>query len=391
MPKIQGNRIFFSWEPHPSLLTDSSYWIEYIDLKEIRIRSEALLEAYLPIFLAFSFLGDVTFILPGSVAPRVLETWKKTCFDTSLALSKRPACVEFVAQEESIISHVQEAPESENSGLKETALLLGGGSESLLTLARLLKKGIAPILISLWGPGWNGSDPEVNEDRFTLEEKLKKQEGLRIVRIHTNIRHLFDHEKFKPYLRTKTFIIDAALFLPITLSAVLPVAEQLRVCTIVSGNEKENRDSIYSCSPEMAKNLRCLGRQATYYSFLEDLEKIKIIKELHIMHPSIAQHQYSCWKSVHERWCLKCEKCVRNYIIYKIIGVEPKTVGMDEEKLLQNLRNNIGVIKKRIRQDGTVRGEWSAIREEATNQNKKEIVNIINSFYKPFFLQRFFK
>jgi len=385
-PKIEGNRLFLSWEPH-YLLTDSNYWLEYAGSKELHCQPDALLEAYLPICLAFSLLGDVAISLPGPLAPHVLETWKRVCCDTSLALSKRTSRIEF------IIPDSQETLSPEKANLKETALLFGGGSESLLTLAHLLEKKISPYLVSLWGAGWQGSDPVTNHARFVLEEQLCQEFGLRIFRVRTNIRRLFDNNKnFKPYLPRGAFIINAALFLPINISVLLPVAEQLNLREIVSGNEKESSLELgcYSLSYRMTKNLNTPGKYVKYYSYLEDLSKVEILRELHHKYPRIGKYQYSCWRSINERWCLNCEKCLRNYLIYKIFDIELSTVGMEEVRILLNLANIIRETKKKCRKHRAFFAEWSGIKKAAIAQNKKEIVKIIDSFCRQSFIKRIF-
>lgn len=382
-PRVEGNKIFLSWEQSP-IFKESSYWIEYVGLKELDCRPEALLEAYLPICIALSFLGEVTIKLPGYVDPVVLETWRKTCTDTSRVLGKRTANIEFIT------SDSNKEYTYENKNFKETALLFGGGSESLLTLAHLLDRKISPYLASLWGEGWIGSDPSLNRERFDLEKELCQEFQLKIIRIQTNARTIFHKKNFKPYLRQKVFIIDAAFMLPINISVLLPVAEQLNIGTIASGNEKEASSDIqvYSLSSEMTRNLNSPGKYVKYYSDLESLPKIEVLKELHQRYPNIARYQYSCFSAINARWCLNCEKCFRNYIIYKIFDIDPMSVGIDEAKILQNFGNNIRIAKEGVRKSKARFKEWSRIKKEAIEQDKKEIVKVINLFYKNILLRK---
>lgn len=375
-PRIEGKRIFLSWEPNP-LFRDPGYWIEYVDLQELHSSPDALLEAYLPVCLAFSVLGDIAIHLPSHIDYRVLECWNKICTDTSRILCKRTARIEFIVPKKMN----EEAPK--NRSFKETALIFGGGSESLLTLARLLDKKISPYLVSLWGEHWSGSNPDINRGRFVLEEKLCQEFKLKIIRIHTNVKTIYDKRKIKPYLRQGVYFVNAALFLPINISVLLPVAEQLNLGTITSGNEMENSLDMhyYSFSSAMIKNLNLCGQYVEYRSHLENLTKIEILKELHIQYPHIAKYQYSCNGSINQRWCLNCEKCLRNYLAYKTLEIDPMTVGMDESKLLENLRNIIRQTKQKIHKCRIMFEEWDGIRREAITQDKKEIINIINSVY----------
>jgi hypothetical protein len=384
-PRIEGNKVFLSWGPSP-LFQEPGYWIEYKGLEKLHCRQDALLEAYLPVCIALSFLGEVTIKLPGYVAPLVLETWKKTCTDTTRVLCKKTATVEFIVPE----PDQGYFPGNENG--KETALLFGGCAESLLTLAHLLDQKISPYLASLWAQGWIGSDPDTNPERFELEEELCREFKLKMIRIHTNARSIFSKKNFKPYVRRKVFLIDAAFILPINISVLLPIAAQLNIGAIVSGNEKECNAGIqlYSLSPEMARNLHSPGRCVNYYSYLENLAKVSVLKELHQKYPHIGKYQYSCYSAIHQRWCLNCEKCFRNYLMFKIFDIDPRTVGMDEAKILQNLESNSRIAGKKTRHDKPIFAFWGGIRKEAIGRNRREIVRIISSFYKNIFLHKIY-
>jgi hypothetical protein len=381
-PRVEANKVFLSWDQSP-IFEESSYWIEYKGLKGLHCRPDALLEAYLPICIALSFLRNVTIKLPGYVDPLVLETWKKVCTDTTGVLCKKTTAVEF------IVPDLAQEYLSDNENRKETALLFGGGSESLLTLAYLLDKKISPYLASLWGDGWIGSDLKTNPERFDLEEELCREFGLKIIRIHTNVRSIFAKKRFKPYLRQKVYLIDAAFSLPIYASVLLPVVEQFNIGTIVSGIEKSLRMGAqhYSLSCEMTRNIHSLSKSVKYYPYLENLMKPDVLKELHKKYPSIAKYQYSCYSATNKRWCLNCEKCFRNYCIFKIFDIDPITVGMDELEILRNLKSIIRIVRKKIGRDEVLFKTWERIREEATRKEKKEIIKSINLFYRKIFLR----
>jgi hypothetical protein len=381
-PRVEANKVFLSWDQSP-IFEESSYWIEYKGLKELHCRPDALLEAYLPICIALSFLGNVTIKLPGYVDPLVLETWKKVCTDTTSVVCKKITEVDF------IVPDLAQGHLCDYENRQETALLFGGGSESLLSLAYLLDKKISPYLVSLWGDGWIGSDLKINPERFALEEKLCREFGLRIIRIQTNIRSIFVKKRFKPYLRQKVYLIDAAFSLPIYASMVLPATEQLNIGTIVSGIEKSLRMGAqhYSLSCEMTQNIHSLSRSVRYYPYLENLMKPDVLRELHKKYPSIAKYQYSCYSAVNKRWCLNCEKCFRNYCIFKIFDIDPASVGMDEAEILRNLEDIVRAVKKKIGSDEVLFKTWGRIREEAVKKEKKGIIKIINLFYRNIFVR----
>lgn len=374
-PRIEGNRVFLSWDDTP-LFEESGYWIEYAGFEKLHCSADALLEAYLPICIALSFLGRVTIKLPVYIDPGVLESWRKICIETTRTLAKRTARLDFVVPDS--VSEVS----STDKEFKKTALLFGGGTESSLTLAHLLDKGIAPYLVSLWLEGWMESNSYLQCDRFDLEQELCREFGLKIIRIHSNVITIFKKKNFKPYQRKKLYIVNAAFSLPIMVSTLLPLAETFSIGQIISGNEEENSYSrhFYSFSKEMTKNLYLLGKHTKYQSHLEDLNKIPIVEELHRKYPKIAKYQYSCFKNGKKRWCLSCAKCFKNYLIYKIIDVNPATVGMEEAQIRRNLPEIIFKLKRRKNKEKYFLMGWELIKKEAAARNKKDIVKIIASF-----------
>ena len=171
-PKVEGNKITFSWD-NEQFLNGSSYTIEYLGLSEIKASPQMLMETYFPICLAFSALGDVEINFPQPFDRSVLTHWQKVLKDSSRKLYKRPCNVTFK-------NTIDNKGQLQNSTGSNTALLFGGGSESLLTLAYFLENKITPILISVWGnDDWPGSDLKLNQDRYKLEELLCKEYGLK--------------------------------------------------------------------------------------------------------------------------------------------------------------------------------------------------------------------
>src|SRR3989338_8856988 len=152
-PVIQGNRVIYSWSPQGPF-TSASYYVEYPDLSEIKSSPGKLAESYLAVCVALAASGEVRLELPVRLDNGVLERWHDLIRIFGRGLFRRPG--------RCLIENGQEPPAYETFPAEKTALFFGGGTESLLALARLLQEGTAPFLISAGGPGWRGSDPELN-------------------------------------------------------------------------------------------------------------------------------------------------------------------------------------------------------------------------------------
>jgi hypothetical protein len=343
-PRVDGGQIVYSWSENP-LLDEEGLWIEYQDIQLQGPISMEHIAPYLPICLAFAVLGRVSVHLPYQIPEVIFRKWIKIIEDTAHAVYKKKKGFR-------LINGTKPLKETMWVGDK-TALLFGGGAEALFTLGHLREENVKPILISYGGPGWDGSDPEINPHKLETESKISKDFGLKIFKIKTSFFELIykPDGDWREYLgHHVTGMISAALFLPFAISAVLPVASQLNILRVVSGNEIENSmDPILYCfSHKSTKNLRNLSSFTYYESYLEDLYRHEIIRDLHLKFPQIAEYQYSCLKNKNKRWCLQCEKCFRNLSILKVHNIPLSRVGISEEEfkrgtplMVQKTRNNI--------------------------------------------------
>lgn len=93
-PRVEGNKIFLSWDSN-DFLKDNSYYIEYLDLTEIKASRQMLMEAYFPICLAFCALGNIEINFPQPFNRSVLDNWEKVFKDTSRRLFNRPYNIKF--------------------------------------------------------------------------------------------------------------------------------------------------------------------------------------------------------------------------------------------------------------------------------------------------------
>ena len=147
IPEIRGNRVIYSWTPTVGF-TDHSYWVEYPHLKSICASPGKLMESCFPLVLAFSALGPLTIQLPVKLPEDLLDRWRNVCSVAGRSLFRYPVSIK--------IENGKRSPEYHSGSYNETALCFGGGTESLLMLSRLQKKGVSPILASFGGPNWLG-------------------------------------------------------------------------------------------------------------------------------------------------------------------------------------------------------------------------------------------
>ncbi|HTL46989.1 MAG TPA: hypothetical protein VL688_02880 [Verrucomicrobiae bacterium] len=336
LPEIKGNRVCFSWSPN-YVFKKNSYWVEYPGIRRITASNGKVAEALFPLCLAFAALG-AEIKLPVKIDEGVLEGWRRVI---SIAAVQNYRRFGFDLTNGPIYPDYQAI-----TGM-QSALCFGGGTESLLTLAHLLNHGEKPVLASFGGPAWSGSNPEKNREKFRMDEQVRGDLGLELLKVRSNFREIIDPNAWKPYLKPGVSMINSVLLLPFFLSFFFPVAEQLGLRRILSGNEKMNFPHEYFCfSPAMTSAYGEIARGLVYEPRLGNQLKEDVCRELYLEHPRLAQYQYSCWKNRGERWCYGCESCLEYYALLKNLGLNPALVGLDENRIRQNRRRLVSAVSR---------------------------------------------
>lgn len=326
-PEIQRNRVVYSWRPKGPF-KESFYWVEYPGVSEIP-PGRRVAEGYFPACVALASLGDVSIKLPVCMGPRVLQDWKHYIDAVSRTCLKKKTDIVFENGEEPPISEVAQ-------GTKK-ALLFGGGTESLLVLSRLLQEKERPILVSVGGPRWAGSDPDKNPAKSEMDQKVCRDLGLELAVIRTNFREVVSDADWDSRMKPRHSITNAALLNPFMISSFAPVAGFYGAGKLLQGNEKMTGVSEYFCfSSEGTRLLRGASSAFIFEALLQDAYKEAVCNELYRNYPDMVRYQYSCWRNEGSRWCHRCETCARYFFMMEYSGVDPRIAGLDAAKIKQN-------------------------------------------------------
>lgn len=373
-PRIEGKRLVYSWSENP-LFGGRSFWIEYPDAGPISPSPYELCAPYLSVCAAVAAFGNVRVHLPIGLEEKYLEQWRRAIKSICRAVYRRCSGFELINGSGSI------AP-AEWPG-DRTALLFGGGMESLLCLARFKERNIKPVLVSFCGPNWNGSIEEKNPHKFELDAQVARDLGLENFKIRTSFREVFrSHDAFWQGLLAGGAwnIMTSAVFSLLLFTFIWPVADRLGIKTVVGGNEKEDNIGafFYSFSEAAALFLKGLHPDLGFELHLTDLWKAEIARELFTQHPDMLKYQYSCLSNERERWCHCCEKCFRNYLFYKTYNVDPSASGLDEARIKRNLSNLIWQGRwVYLSRDPAAPGDYEHMLHEAEKMNAREAVEIL--------------
>ena len=98
------------------------------------------------------------------------------------------------------------------------------------------------------------------------------------------------------------------------------------------------------------------GLPVTVASLIGSLNDLAIIKILHARYPEIGKYQISCFADRKEakfkRWCSACSKCARIYILLLANGVDPMTLGFENDMLSIKYRHLYSIFGEKSGQEG---------------------------------------
>ena len=208
----------------------------------------------------------------------------------------------------------------QNSTSQKTALLFGGGVESLAALNLLINQ--KPVLLSLMGPRWMNNDHELSPLKRKLEDKLVARFSLKIARVWSNIKEIFaEGDEYINKFVTGSFMYYS----------FAPLIRELMLQAIFHAMEFE-----YSCVKESYD--RSIHPRFSYtiprkelppiISVLNSFPKIEIFEILYRTNPELCSFVYSCLKNTNTRWCGECGKCRRISAFCEAIGIPKSHIGM---------------------------------------------------------------
>lgn len=379
LPSVQGNKLFLKWVSKGPL-SEGCYWVEYPDISRIHASAGKLTEASLPLCLTLAALGAEKITLPVEIDSTVLQSWHRIIKIVSQqAFRRNTICV---------VENGRSAASYRNQPYDNTALFFGGGTESLLALARLRILGISPLILSFGGASWTGSDPEKNPDKFRLDKALCCELGLKRIHAVTNFMQIIKPLRWDLYLRPGYLAMNSFLFSPFFISLALPICEEFGIGHLVQGHERMKDAWEYFCfAPPMTDVLGQAAFSVRYRVDLQSHLKQDICRELYSGHADLTKYQYSCWRNHQERWCHACESCFRYYLFLTVEGLDPKIVGLDRTRLERNITE---IIRDTLRSPDCYADEywgylWShkLLRKDTVLRKVLNEIRFKSFFFKP--------
>jgi len=207
-------------------------------------------------------------------------------------------------------------------GRSKTALLFGGGVESLAALSDFLTQ--KPLLLSLVGPLWMNNDYEKSNLKYDLENRLSAEFDIEVARVWHNIKEVVK----MPDEYTNKYITGGLMYYPF-----MPIVRERHCGKIYHSMELEYMqvDEQYdrSIHPRFSHHvarppLPSLEAVMTEYS------KIQLLEKLYRNNPRLCSYLYSCLNNTSLRWCGKCGKCKRLSAFCETIGIDKSLIGMQE-------------------------------------------------------------
>lgn len=222
--------------------------------------------------------------------------------------------------------------------LKNQAIIpFSFGKDSLLTFALCREMGIRSYPFFFLEP----SSPWENEYKKSLATKFKEEFQVKITRIPMPLGKIRDN--YGAYWGWDLTFTQYSLLM-------LPYIFNLKTKYVFWSHEQDcnelfNDDYgykvnlVYEQSSRWLNSLNSLfqglGQEVRLSSIIEPINEFATIWVLHKRYPEIAKYQYSCFaeekSQKNKRWCGRCEKCMMMNIFMLAMGVDPRSVGLNED------------------------------------------------------------
>lgn len=209
-----------------------------------------------------------------------------------------------------------------NDKKEKIGLFFGGGVESMFALSKTIHKN--PILLSIVGDQWMNNETDNYSIKLNLENELVEKYKLNIQKITTNIRTIVnDKDSFINKYSTGFMFY----FL------VLPVSKEYNIQFLLETVELEL--ALNFTDYDLSFNPRTIGYTSfpeknypLIFSAYTGHSKIQLFEEL--AETDFINYFYSCYNNTDKRWCGKCGKCRRISKYCEVLGIDKKTIGMQE-------------------------------------------------------------
>lgn len=394
--RVSDRRLAYTWTPNPFPTAPDTLWVEY-PFDVARIAGLDVFYPVLPLFLALGFadsrfhlvsrLSDpLTTADSGSPFLQVLANWLDIVEAEAIENFGKTIHVEADVDGQLVERGAAGRAPAQSPG-PGIALFLGGGAESLLALAQLTEQKLKPHLISYLGPGWIGSDPAKNENKVAMDQLVARELGLELHHVRSNMYGLF--AQMQPglweHMVVKAFFVNRVPFTPMLVSLFAPMSNVYGLGTVYHGHEKHfEPDTTFHCFTKTFtdKLARCVAPQFSYRRILGELPKVDVFENLCTKHPGFLKYQYSCYNNEHERWCLRCEKCVRYYILFKLFDAPLDIVEFDEVRMLKNFAGIHTDIASHVWSDRYSRACYSGILSKARARGKNDVHEFLSGLIR---------
>ncbi len=384
-------KLEFTWTPNPFPGAPNTLWVEY-PFEVAQIKGQDVFYPVLPVFQALGFADSRFHLVSPSLSrsgardgesafEQVLANWLDIVEKEAVDNFGKPIRIEADIEGRSVDRRTV-ARVHQRTPHPGVALFLGGGAESLLTLAELIEQETKPHLISYLGPGWIGNDPARNDTKIAQDLRVAQELDLPLHHVRTNIYGLFAQMQndLEKRMVVDAFFVNRVPFTPILVSLFAPMTGVYRLGAVYHGHEKHYEPDItFHCfTKTFTDQLAASFSPAfAYQRLLANLHKVDVFEKLCTKHREFLTYQYSCFNNEHERWCLSCEKCFRYFILFKLYDVPFSAVGFDEARMLRNFSRVEEEIIRHVWSDDCSRASYRATLAKARARGSKEVYDLL--------------
>lgn len=352
-PRIDGQRINFSWhvEPSSSLYKRESFYLEFPDGYDPARVTERL---WWIVFMAclhthWALLRPCEVRVPVRLQPGEPELWARLV-DAAVATLEAHSNGDDFARSVTISDGTRD-PEDwpPLTDTKRCATSFSSGKDSLLQAALLSELSARPLLVSTRSPIPGLEDHHITPRRQEVFAEIEKRRDVELVEVGSNLRTSWDKDYvLAAYGITVPALSDTSLyFAALATCGYIAGATHLFMASEVEVQENAEIEGrivqhphfMYSAVSQRALSALIAPLGLSYGSLTWPLHSYQVQTLLAQRYPDLRDLQYTCQRVLgDETACNRCVECLKVGLEAVALGYAPSEIGVNLGATLVNMR-----------------------------------------------------
>lgn len=242
---------------------------------------------------------------------------------------------------------------------KNVVCSMSGGLDSLLSFSLLENIGFKPLPVTVrWSNIASSQGLNNYLKNYFKTVRIEPETAFTNINRQADLFLALNNIKFDNIQKTKDESQNSQFFLLYVTSihmvqnvVMIWIADFLNIKHVITGDNWDDNMFWETYKNQFVPSIGALGENIVWHKIITQINRlnnsdvevgsllypIRSISELYLLttlYPDKAKIFSSCITQIN-KWCCKCDKCLKTWFLFKILDLEPKEFGFDENKLFK--------------------------------------------------------